>query len=185
MYCIIDVETTGMVKGPARMTEIAIFRHDGARVVDCFHSLLNPGHAIPPFISHLTGITNAMVADAPTFADVAHEVLACTQDAVFIAHNVHFDFGFLKKEFAWLGHSYQRPLLCTVQLSRRIFPGFPSYSLGKLCRSLDIELVDRHRAKGDAAATTRLFELLLQHDQRGLIPRHVPTPNAAFLPVKR
>ncbi len=185
MYCIIDVETTGTVKGPARLTEIAIFRHDGAQVVDSFHSLLNPGCAIPPFISRLTGITDALVADAPRFAEVALEVLTLTQDTVFIAHNVHFDFGFLKKELGWLGHAYQRPLLCTVQMSRKIFPGLPSYSLGKLCHSLDIPLADRHRARGDAAATVRLFELLLQHDHRGLIPRIVPAAEPVFLRTGR
>lgn len=185
MYCIVDVETTGTVKGPARLTEIALFRHDGERVVDAFHSLLNPGCPIPPFISRLTGITDAMVADAPAFGDVARQVLALSQDAVFIAHNVHFDFGFLKKELGWLGHPYQRPLLCTVQLSRRIFPGLPSYSLGKLCGSLEIPLADRHRAKGDAAATVRLFELLLQHDRRGLIPRNVSAPKAPIFAAGR
>jgi DNA polymerase-3 subunit epsilon len=185
VYCIVDVETTGTVKGPARLTEIALFRHDGERVVDAFHSLLNPGCPIPPFISRLTGITDAMVAGAPTFGEVARQVQALSQDAVFIAHNVHFDFGFLRKEFGWLGHSYQRPLLCTVQLSRRIFPGLPSYSLGKLCHSLDIPLADRHRASGDAAATVRLFELLLRHDCRGLIPRPAPQAQASFLATGR
>ncbi|MCY7352973.1 MAG: 3'-5' exonuclease [Cytophagaceae bacterium] len=177
MYCIVDVETTGMVKGATRLTEIAIFRHDGAQVVDAFHSLLNPDCAIPPFISHLTGITNALVADAPAFGEIAYEVQAITQNAVFVAHNVHFDFGFLRKEFGWLGLEYHRPLLCTVQLSRKILPGFPSYSLGKLCHSLDIPLTGRHRAKGDAAATVKLFEKLLQNDHRGLIPRRVPSPD--------
>jgi len=181
VYCIVDVETTGTVKGPARLTEIALFRHDGERVVDAFHTLLNPGCPIPPFIARLTGITDAMVADAPTFGEVARRVHALSQDAVFIAHNVHFDFGFLRKEFGWLGHQYQRQLLCTVQLSRKIFPGLPSYSLGKLCHSLEIPLTDRHRAKGDAAATVRLFEMLLQHDRRGLIPRPVPQPRAPVL----
>lgn len=185
MYCIVDVETTGTVKGPARLTEIALFRHDGERVVDAFHTLVNPGCPIPPFIARLTGITDAMVADAPQFADVARQVLALSQDAVFIAHNVHFDFGFLRKEFGWLGHSYQRPLLCTVQLSRKIFPGLPSYSLGKLCHSLDIPLADRHRANGDAAATVRLFEMLLQHDRRGLIPRPATPAGVPFFATGR
>jgi DNA polymerase-3 subunit epsilon len=174
MYCIVDVETTGMVKGPARLTEIALFRHDGQRVVDSFHSLLNPGTPIPPFIARLTGISDAMVAAAPSFAEVAPRVLALSQDAVFVAHNVHFDYGFLKKELGWLGYAYERSLLCTVRTSRKLLPGLPSYSLGRLCGSLDIPLENRHRAYGDAAATVRLFELLLRHDRRGLIPRPVP-----------
>ncbi len=171
MYCIVDVETTGGVKGPARLTEIAIFRHDGQQVVDSFHSLLNPGCAIPPFIRQLTGISDAMVAHAPVFADVARQVLDITQDAVFVAHNVSFDFNFIKKELNWLGHEYLRRTLCTVRTSRKLIPGHASYSLGKLCRALDIPLNDRHRAQGDAAATVRLFEMLLQHDNQGLIPR--------------
>lgn len=171
MYCIVDVETTGGVKGPTRLTEIAIFRHDGRQVVDQFHSLLNPGCPIPPFIRQLTGISDAMVADAPSFADVARAVLDMTEDAIFVAHNVQFDFNFIKKELNWLGHDYFRRTLCTVRTSRKVLPGYPSYSLGKLCRSLDIPLNDRHRAHGDAAATVRLFEMLLHHDAKGLIPR--------------
>lgn len=174
VYCIVDVETTGGVNGPARLTEIAIFRHDGQQVVDSFHSLLNPGVPIPPFIRHLTGISDEMVQDAPTFADVAADVLKITQDAVFVAHNVGFDFNFIRKELSWLGHDYCRPTLCTVRTSRRLIPGYPSYSLGKLCRSLDIPLTDRHRAQGDAAATVLLFEMLLRHDSHGIIPRLHP-----------
>ncbi|QDK83337.1 3'-5' exonuclease [Spirosoma sp. KCTC 42546] len=175
MYCIVDVETTGGVKGPSRLTEIAIFRHDGQQVVDSFHSLLNPGCPIPPFIRHLTGITEEMVQDAPTFADVANDVLSITEDAVFVAHNVGFDFSFIQKELNWLGHDFFRRTLCTVRTSRKLIPGYPSYSLGKLCRSLGIPLNGRHRAQGDAAATVLLFEMLLRHDSQGIIPR-VSTP---------
>lgn len=170
MYCIVDVETTGGVKGPARLTEIAIFRHDGQQVVDSFHSLLNPGCPIPPFIRHLTGISDEMVQDAPTFAEVASEVLRITEDAIFVAHNVGFDFNFIQKELNWLGYDYFRRTLCTVRTSRKLIPGHASYSLGKLCRALNIPLNDRHRAHGDAAATVLLFELLLQADAQGLIP---------------
>ena len=112
-----------------------------------------------------------MVRDAPTFADVAAQVLNITQDAVFVAHNVGFDFNFVKKELNWLGHDYLRRTLCTVRTSRKLIPGFPSYSLGRLCQSLNIPLNDRHRAQGDAAATVLLFEMLLRHDSQGLIPR--------------
>ncbi|GAB3539882.1 3'-5' exonuclease [Spirosoma fluminis] len=174
MYCIIDVETTGGIKGATRLTEIAIFRHDGQQVVDSFHSLLNPGCSIPPFIRQLTGITDEMVADAPTFADVAAQVIDITQDAIFVAHNVSFDFNFIKKELNWLGHDFLRRTLCTVRMSRKLIPGHPSYSLGKLCRSLEIPLNGRHRAQGDAAATVLLFEMLLRNDSQGLIPRVGP-----------
>lgn len=177
MYCIVDVETTGGVKGPTRLTEIAIFRHDGQQIVDSFHSLLNPGCPIPPFIRHLTGISDEMVQQAPTFAEVAHDVLNITQGAVFVAHNVGFDFNFVQKELNWLGHDFIRPTLCTVRTSRRLIPGYPSYSLGKLCRSLGLPVSERHRAHGDAAATVLLFELLLRHDAQGLIPRFTPLTN--------
>ena len=169
MYSIVDVETTGGVGGPTRLTEIAVFRHDGTRVVDSFHSLLNPGCPIPPFISRMTGITDEMVQDAPLFADVAADVDRVTEGALFVAHNAPFDYNFLKKEFGWLGLPFERDRICTVWLSRRIFPGLPSYSLGKLCASLEIVLHHRHRAHGDAAATVLLFEKLLQNDNRGLI----------------
>lgn len=171
MYCIVDVETTGGVKGPTRLTEIAIYRHDGRQIVDTFHSLLNPGQPIPPFISRLTGITDEMVQYEPTFEDVASEVMSITEDAIFVAHNVGFDFNFIRKELNWLGCDYFRRTLCTVRLSRKLFPGLPSYSLGNLCQSLDIPLNDRHRAQGDAAATVRLFEKMLLNDPAGLIPR--------------
>ncbi|GAB4037866.1 hypothetical protein GCM10028809_54350 [Spirosoma gilvum] len=115
-----------------------------------------------------------MVQDAPTFADVAEAVLSITNDAIFVAHNVGFDFNFVKKELNWLGYDYHRRTLCTVRTSRKLIPGHPSYSLGKLCRSLGIQLHGRHRAQGDAAATVLLFELLLRQDSRGVIPRISP-----------
>ncbi|MGM9507093.1 MULTISPECIES: 3'-5' exonuclease [Larkinella] len=169
MFSIVDVETTGGIGGQTRLTEVAIFRYDGVEVVDSFHSLLNPHCPIPPFIARMTGISDEMVQEAPDFADVAHHIARVTEGAVFVAHNAPFDYGFLKKEFAWIGLPFERHRLCTVQLSRRIFPGLPSYSLGKLCRSLEIPVKNRHRADGDAAATVKLFELLLMNDMHGLI----------------
>lgn len=171
MYCIVDVETTGGVKGPSRITEIAMFRHNGHEVVDVFHTLLNPECPIPPFIQHLTGINHQMVADAPRFEQVADEVIRMSQGAIFVAHNVAFDFNFVKKELEWLDHPFFRRTLCTVRTSRKIFPGLPSYSLGKLCNSLEIPLDNRHRAHGDAAATVQLFERLMANDRHSLIPR--------------
>ncbi|TAE33531.1 MAG: 3'-5' exonuclease [Cytophagales bacterium] len=171
MYCIVDVETTGGIKGPTRMTEIAMFRHDGLTVVDSFHTLLNPDCPIPPFIRHLTGISEQMVATAPRFEEVAADILRVSEGAIFVAHNVAFDFNFVKKELDWAGHAFLRRTLCTVRTSRKIFPGLPSYSLGRLCTSLDIPVAHRHRAHGDAAATVQLFEKLMAHDRYQLIPR--------------
>lgn len=169
MYAIVDIETTGG-GGTSRITEIAVFRHDGNRIVDFFHSLINPEIYIPPFITRLTGIDNEMVKDAPTFYDVQDAVRAMTRDAWFVAHNAKFDYGFIKREFGALDEYFQRDLLCTVQLSRKIFPGLKSYSLGNLCESLEIMIENRHRAHGDAEATVRLFEKLLLNDRQNLIP---------------
>ncbi|MBO9613663.1 MAG: 3'-5' exonuclease [Dyadobacter sp.] len=169
MYAIVDIETTGG-GGTSRITEIAVFRHDGTRIVDFFHSLINPEMYIPPFITRLTGIDNEMVKDAPTFFEVQDAVRAMTRDAWFVAHNAKFDYGFIKREFGALDEYFQRDLLCTVQLSRKIFPGLKSYSLGNLCESLEIMIENRHRAHGDAEATVRLFEKLLLNDKQNLIP---------------
>ena len=159
LYTIIDVETTGKTN---RMTEISVFKFDGETVVDEFTSLINPNSFIPAHITALTGIDNETVANAPYFEDVAQDVLNITEDTVFVAHNVNFDFNVISGEFKRLGIDFNRKKLCTVRLSRKLLPGHRSYSLGKLCKDLDINLVDRHRARGDAEATTILFELLLQ-----------------------
>ncbi|MFK7833774.1 MAG: exonuclease domain-containing protein [Winogradskyella sp.] len=158
-YTIIDVETTGQGN---RMTEISVFKYDGTTVIDEFTSLVNPNSFIPPHITALTGIDNETVANAPSFEDVAEDILSITEDAVFVAHNVNFDFNVIHGEFKRLGIDFARKKLCTVRLSRKLLPGHRSYSLGKLCKDLNINLVDRHRARGDAEATTILFELLLQ-----------------------
>ncbi len=165
MYAIIDIETTGGQPAQDRITELAIFVHDGQKVVDSYTTLLNPGRSIPPFITQLTGITNDMVADAPRFHEVARRVVEMTEGCVFVAHNVRFDYSFVKKEFADLGYNYSRKTLCTVRLSRSLIPGQPSYSLGKLCRSIGIPLEGRHRAAGDAEATSILFDRLLKITQ--------------------
>ncbi|MDJ0365382.1 exonuclease domain-containing protein [Hymenobacter sp. H14-R3] len=165
MYAIIDLETTGGQPANDRITELAIFVHDGQRVVDSYTTLVNPGRAIPPFITQLTGITNDMVADAPRFHEVARKVVEMTEGCVFVAHNVRFDYSFLKKEFADLGYNYSRKTLCTVRLSRSLIPGQPSYSLGKLCQNIGIPLEGRHRAAGDAEATAILFDRLLRITQ--------------------
>jgi DNA polymerase-3 subunit epsilon len=167
LYAIIDLETTGGQPTQDRITEIAIYVHDGEKIVDQYATLVNPGRAIPPFITQLTGITNDMVSDAPKFHEVARKVVEMTEGCVFVAHNVRFDYSFLKKEFADLGYNYSRKTLCTVRMSRSLIPGQPSYSLGKLCQNIGIPLEGRHRAAGDAHATTLLFERLLNITQEG------------------
>lgn len=162
MYVIVDVETTGgSWKSGGRITEIAAYRHDGERVVEEFSTLINPQCYIPYSITELTGITNEMVEDAPTFADIARHLLDVTSDAVFVAHNATFDYNFIKAEFEAVGYSFERNVLCTVKLSRKLLPGFDSYSLGNLAEILNIPINGRHRAAGDAIATCTLFDLLM------------------------
>jgi len=162
MYAIIDVETTGGSPVAEKITEIAIFLHDGAKLIEEFTTLINPEKKIPYYITALTGISNAMVADSPKFYEVARHILELTEDAVFVAHNASFDYQFIRNEYKRLGYDFVRDKLCTVQLSRRLVPGLASYSLGNICKHLSIRIHDRHRASGDAYATIKLFEYLLQ-----------------------
>jgi len=161
MYAIVDIETTGGSPLTEKITEIAIYIHDGNSVTDEFCTLVNPEKEIPYFITNLTGISNAMVANAPKFYEVARKIVEITQDKIFIAHNVSFDYNFIKNEFKRLGYDFSRQQVCTVQLSRKLMPGLGSYSLGKLCNHLNIDVNGRHRAYGDALATVKLFEQLL------------------------
>ena len=160
MYSIIDIETTGGNTPYHRITEIAVVLHDGQKIVEEFHTLLNPERNIPWNITRLTGITNEMVEGAPRFCDVAKKIVEMTDGTTFVAHNVSFDYNFVKNEFRNLGYDYRRNNICTVRLSRALLPGKNSYSLGNLCASLGIDVNGRHRAAGDALATAKLFELL-------------------------
>ncbi|MBT8297647.1 MAG: GIY-YIG nuclease family protein, partial [Maribacter sp.] len=164
MYSIVDIETTGNgIKGN-RITEIAIFKYDGYEIVDEYTSLVNPECEIPYFITGLTGIDNDLVRDAPKLIEITNEILEITKDTIFVAHSVGFDYNVIKNEFKLLGLDFTRKKLCTVRLSRKLIPGYNSYSLGKLCSALNIPLTDRHRARGDAHATTLLFQKLLRID---------------------
>lgn len=164
MYAIVDIETTGGYAANHRITEVAIHLHDGLQVVDRYHTLINPGRNIPYYITGLTGITGEMVLDAPTFEEIAPELLQRLDGKIFVAHNAHFDYSFLKREFELAGHNWQAKKLCTVRLSRKIIPGLRSYSLGSLSESLGIHIENRHRANGDASATVKIFDLLLRRD---------------------
>lgn len=162
MYSIIDIETTGGNCTTGKITEIAIYKHDGYEITNEFSSLINPETPIPIFIQQFTGITDSMVKDAPKFYEIAKKIVELTQNTIFVAHNVGFDYSFVKQEFKNLGYNYQRNKLCTVRLSRKLLPGHKSYSLGKLTTDLQINMTHRHRAAADAAATVRLFEILLK-----------------------
>ncbi|GLB51223.1 exonuclease [Neptunitalea chrysea] len=164
MYAILDIETTGGKFNEEGITEIAIYRYDGHQVVDQFISLVNPEKDIQPFVVKLTGINNKMLLTAPKFYEVAKRIVEITKDCIIVAHNAKFDYRILRTEFRRLGFDYSRKTICTVELSKKLIPDKPSYSLGKLVRSLGIPVSDRHRANGDAMATVKLFKLLLSKD---------------------
>jgi len=168
LFSIIDIETTGHNYKYGKITEIAIIQHNGQNITDSFSTLINPEIDIPYFITDLTGIDNKMVQNAPKFYEVAKTIVQMTSGRTFVAHNVSFDYNFIREEFAHLGYDYQNKTLCTVQLSRKLLPGHRSYSLGKLCSELGIKIDGRHRAAGDAFATVKLFEILMEkHHQNG------------------
>ncbi|MEQ8910064.1 MAG: 3'-5' exonuclease [Vicingaceae bacterium] len=160
MFSIIDIEATGGNAKQGKITEVAIYRHNGIEVVDRFSSLVNPEMKIPPYVQRLTGISNEIVAEAPSFAALTDSISSITQDTIMVAHNVKADYSFIKAEFEAVGKNFHKERLCTLQLSREMLPGMDSYSLGKLCRSLDIPLKGHHRADNDALATVLLFEKL-------------------------
>jgi DNA polymerase-3 subunit epsilon len=164
MYAVIDIETTGGSARLERITEIAVYIHDGERIVEEYSTLINPERNIPYFITSLTGITNEMVEDAPKFYEVARRIVEITEEHVFVAHNARFDYSFIRQEFSMLGYNFKRPMLDTVALSRKLLPGHKSYGLGNLCKDLGITINGRHRASGDALATVRLLELLIEKD---------------------
>ena len=161
IYAIIDIETTGGMAKRDKITEIAIVLHDGTNKIDQFDTLINPERSIPYEITRITGITNEMVADAPKFYEVAKKIVEMTEGAIFVAHNVRFDYSFIREEFARLGFTYTRKQLCTVRMSRKAFPGLKSYSLGNLIRHFNISVNARHRALDDTLATVELFEKML------------------------
>ena len=139
-YCIVDVETTGANRQGQKITEIAIIKTDGEKVIEEFSTLINPERRIPIRITYLTGITNEMVQDAPKFYEVAKRIIEMTEDCVFVAHNVFFDYQFIQREFNELGFQFRKKLFCTVKNARLAFPGLKSYSLKNLSAHFKIEL---------------------------------------------
>ena len=164
MYAILDIETTGGKYNEEGITEIAIYKFDGHQIIDQFCSLVNPERNIQPFVVNLTGINNQMLRNAPKFHEVAKRIIEITDNCTIVAHNAQFDNRILSTEFDRLGYPFEKNMLCTVELSKKLIPDLPSYSLGKLVRSLGIPITDRHRAQGDAKATVELFKLLLEKD---------------------
>ena len=164
-YAVIDIETTGGQIQRDRITEIAIIIWDGEEIVDKFQTLINPERMIPYNITQLTGISDDMVQDAPKFYEVAKKVVEITKGTIFVAHNVSFDYKFIKEEFARLGFTYIRKQLCTVRLSRMAFPGRKSYSLGNMIKFLNIEVQSRHRALDDAKAALICLQTVFEQQK--------------------
>jgi DNA polymerase III subunit epsilon len=166
-YAIVDIETTGGNASGSRITEIAIIIHDGTGVTDRWETLVNPQKDIPLPIFALTGINNELVRHAPIFDDISEKVMEMLSDRIFVAHNVNFDYSFVRHQLEEAGFKWSARKLCTVRATRKIRPGLGSYSLGNLCQALAIPVGNRHRAGGDADATAILFSRLLEWDQEG------------------
>lgn len=195
-YAVVDIETTGGSAGGSRITEIAVLIHNGKEVIERWETLVNPQQHIPLYITALTGISNEMVYEAPLFQDIAKKLLQLLSNHIFVAHNVNFDYSFVRHQLEDAGYKWTAPKLCTVRAARKIKPGLPSYSLGNLCRSLGISLENRHRAGGDADATAVLLSLLINDgaleiqkmikktapDQR--LPPNLPPEDFENLPEK-
>ncbi|HEY9428126.1 MAG TPA: 3'-5' exonuclease [Gemmatimonadaceae bacterium] len=163
-YAVVDVETTGTsASGGDRITEVAVVVLRAGEVVQRFETLVNPERAIPPMITALTHITWEMVKDAPRFGDICAELLDVLSGNVFVAHNADFDWRFVSAEVARAtGHRLESRRLCTVRLARKVLPHLPSRRLDSLAHHYGMEIVDRHRALGDADATARILLRLLR-----------------------
>jgi len=147
---IVDVETTGMSARHNRVIEIAIIRVEGNKIADTFTTCINPQVPIPPFITHLTGISKKDVESAPIFGEVKHKVKKFLKGATFVAHNVWFDYSFIQNELGRVNISFESKRCCTVRLSRRLYPQYKSHSLAKLIERFGFEYESRHRAYDDA-----------------------------------
>ena len=163
MYAVVDIEATGGNHLKGKIIEIAIYIYDGKNIIDEFATLINPETSIDWYVTKLTGISNNTVKDAPKFKDVAEKIATLVKGKIFVAHDVDFDYKFLKTELKNAGFEFDEPRACTVKLSEKHLPNATSYSLGNLCAALGIIIPEgeRHRAAGDALATTKLLGLLL------------------------
>ncbi|MEJ7673821.1 MAG: exonuclease domain-containing protein [Chitinophagaceae bacterium] len=190
LFAIVDIETTGGYAAAGGITEIAVIITDGEKIINRFETLINPVYTISRYVESLTGITNAMVENERHFKMIAGELYELLCDKIFVAHNVNFDYSYLKYHFKEAGYELECKKLCTIRLGRQILPGFKSYSLGNFCRQVGIPIEQRHRAGGDAYATVKLFHHLLKNDKSNHVQnmlkvkskeQHIP-PN---LPAKQ
>lgn len=159
-FAIVDIETTGDKPKNFKIIEIAIIIHDGEKELETYHTMVHPEQRISPFISRLTGIHDADVHDAPKFYEIARDIVELTEDTVFVAHNVSFDYSVIRREFKRLGFDYRLDHMCTIQSARILIPGLESYGLKNITKALDIPLDNHHRAIDDTRATAMLFKKL-------------------------
>lgn len=185
MYAILDIETTGGKYDEEGITEIAIYRFDGEKIIDQFSSLINPEKEIQPFVKKLTGINNNMLRNSPKFYEVAKRIVEITENCILVAHNAEFDFRMLQTEFRRLSFSFNRKILCTIKLSKILLPNQPSFNLGKLVNNLGIPFTNQHRAHGDAKVTLKLFQLLLEKDSKKyILKKNIQNLNPNKTPTK-
>ncbi|MBC6369192.1 exonuclease domain-containing protein [Algoriphagus sp. AK58] len=181
-FAIVDIETTGGNPSGGGITEIAVVIHNGQEITQEFQTLINPQQPVPAFITGLTGIDNAMVRNAPTFGEIAEELWDLLEGRVFVAHQVNFDFSFIREAFLKSGKELNSPRLCTVRLARKVFPGLGSYSLGRICEQQRIPILARHRAMGDAKATAILFDRMIREKQEVIYSSLRKNTGETFLP---
>ena len=172
-FAVVDVETTGGAGESNRITEIGIVLLDGMEQVGQFHSLVDPGVPITPFVKNLTGITDEMVNGAPQFSKIAEEVSGMLEGRIFVAHNVQFDCRMILTELKRCCVKFDPPRLCTVKISRKIFPGLPSYSLHNLTDSLGLSDFRHHRAMDDTLACAEILKLAYNKVGPGKILKEV------------
>ena len=163
-FAILDVETTGGKFNEEKITEIAIIVYDGGKVIDKFETLINPGKDIQPFVQKLTGINMDLVKNSPKFKDVSEKIFKITKDKIIVAHNVDFDYRVIKNEFQSINIKYYRDSLCTVDLSKLIFPNLKSYKLTNLLSNFGIDNENPHRANSDALGALKLFQIIISND---------------------
>lgn len=161
-FAIVDCEATSGAKATNRIIEIGIVLMDGTEVVDTYQSLIDPGIPVPPFVENLTGIKTSMLAHQPQFKDVAETVFEKLGGRVFVAHNVTFDYNLVKTELARTANKLELPRLCTLKMSRKVFPGLKFYNLGAVSEYLGVPDFSHHRALDDAKACAEILRHALE-----------------------
>lgn len=166
-FVFLDIETTGGSPAAARITEIGALRVEDGQVVATFSQLVNPECRVPSFITRLTNISDEMLWDQPTFAGVADDLEYFLRDAIFIAHNVNFDYSFIKAEYTRRGGNFAMDRFCTARLSRRLYPDQGRHNLDTVIAAHNIAVRNRHRALDDATALHEFYKSALgQHGER-------------------